>query len=254
LTAYRRTGNDAVFARSQQVILHMPEQTQTVSPGPDASSVRTPRGEILRPPADWVLVPPGDPALTRRIKAAGATWTVQERKGRKVFSRGVWASKALVEAIRAQLTAERSTPSYARKREADRQRREDRQVGYVDEFHQAILAFLAFDAKYADWAERLARAVTLHATPVGSGTVARTQRIPIAKRAEAAVIAWLRHQTTGYDGMTIPRVKGRRREVRRLLAQRSKVLLDAYRAGSEIDAVSCPLQQALRVRSAVQDR
>jgi hypothetical protein len=54
----------------------------------------------------------------------------------------------------------------------------------------------------------LAQAVTDHATPVGSGTVARTKRIPVEQRAEAAVIAWMRHQTTGYDGMVIPRVKG----------------------------------------------
>eukprot|EP01035_Chromulina_nebulosa_P056444 gene56444-77358_t len=57
-----------------------------------------------------------------------------------------------------------------------------------------------------------------HATPVGSGTVARTKRIPIEQRAEAATIAWMRHQTTGYDSMTIPREKGLRREVRRMLA------------------------------------
>jgi hypothetical protein len=35
----------------------------------------------------------------------------------------------------------------------------------------------------------------------------------------------MRHQTTGYDGMAIPRVKGKRREVRRTLATRSKELL-----------------------------
>ncbi len=89
------------------------------------------------------------------------------------------------------------------------------------------MAFLAFHPNYADLAGRLARAVTDHATPVGSGTVARTKRLPVEQRAEAAVIAWMRHQTTGYDGMVIPRVKGRRREVRRLLAQRSKQLLRA---------------------------
>ena len=36
----------------------------------------------------------------------------------------------------------------------------------------------------AGLAEQLADAVTQHATPVGSGTVARTQRIPIEKRVE----------------------------------------------------------------------
>ena len=88
-------------------------------------------------------------------------------------------------------------------------------------FRQAIVDFLAFDARYVELAERLAQAVTEHATPVGSGIVARTKRLSIVRRAEAAVIAWLRHRTTAYDNWTIPRVKGKRREVRRLLAQES---------------------------------
>ena len=90
----------------------------------------------------------------------------------------------------------------------------------------------------------MARAVTDHATPVGSGTVARTKRIPVEQRAEAAVIAWMRHQTTGYDGMVIPRVKGKRREVRRMLARRSHELLDGYRRGEAVPE-GCPLQKAL---------
>src|SRR5215212_12264923 len=77
----------------------MPTQTRIVSPGPDGRSVRTADGQVLRAPADWVLVPPGDAGLTRRVKAAGATWTVQERRGRKTFSRGVWADGAVVERI-----------------------------------------------------------------------------------------------------------------------------------------------------------
>ena len=56
------------------------------------------------------------------------------------------------------------------------------------------------------------------------------------------MIAWMRHRTTAYDRMAIPRVKGKRREVRRLLAQHSKVMLDAYRTGREVDASACPLQ------------
>jgi hypothetical protein len=74
--------------------------------------------------------------------------------------------------------------------------------------------------------------------------VARTKRIPIEQRAEAAVIAWMRHQTTGYDSMVIPRIKGKRREVRRMLAQRSKELLARYRKGDLGDA-NCPLAIAV---------
>jgi hypothetical protein len=81
--------------------------------------------------------------------------------------------------------------------------------------------------------------------PVGSGTVARTQRIPIERRAEAAVIAWMRHQTTAYDHMKIPREKGARREVRRMLAGRSRELLERYRRGGGESRSSCPLKRAL---------
>jgi hypothetical protein len=123
-------------------------------------------------------------------------------------------------------------------------RREKAQAEYVGDFRDAVLAFLSFHERHASLAGSLATAVTSHATPVGSGTVARTTRIPVARRAEAAVIAWMRHQTTGYDGMKIPRVKGKRREVRRMLAQRSKELLHGYRRG-EPAAVGCPLSQAL---------
>ena len=50
-----------------------------------------------------------------------------------------------------------------------------------------------------------------------------------AAKAEAAVIAWMRHQTTGYDGMVIPRIKGKRREVRRMLADaRSRSLVSNF--------------------------
>ncbi len=226
--------------------LPMPDRTRIVSAGPDVRSVRADTGRILYPPAEWVLVPPGDPALTRRIKAAGPTWSVQEKKGRKVFSRGVWASGAVVEAIRGELAAERATSAYARRRTAGARRRELHQTEYVREFHQAVVNALAFHSRYADLAQRLATAVTEHATPVGSGTVARTQRIPLEQRAVAAVIAWMRHRTTAYDHMAIPRIKGKRREVRRALARRSEALLDAYRAGGEVDAAGCPLQRALK--------
>lgn len=67
----------------------MDEQTLTVRPGPNGETVRTAAGEVLRPPPDWALLPPGDAALTRRVKAAGPSWTVQEKKGRKIFSHGV---------------------------------------------------------------------------------------------------------------------------------------------------------------------
>ncbi|WP_010587845.1 DUF2293 domain-containing protein [Schlesneria paludicola] len=217
---------------------------QIFAPGPTPNTVRSPDGTILNVPAGWVLLPPGDAALTRRVKAAGDYWVVAEKKGRKLFSRGVWTNASIIDQIRADLEIERSTESFAKKKVADAKRREKAQSEYVEDFHGAVVAFLAFHERHAELAERLARAVTVHATPVGSGTVARTKRIPVEQRAEAAVIAWMRHQTTGYDGMVIPRVKGERREVRRMLAQRSKELLQRYRRG-EASAADCPLRRAM---------
>ena len=216
------------------------------APGPAPNTVRAADGTVLAVPEGWVLLPPGDAGLTRRVKAAGDHWAVREKVGRRTSSRGVWAPVTTIETIRAGLEAERSTDAFARRKEADSRRRGEAQVRYVEDFHGAVLAFLAFHPGHADLADKLAHAVTEHATPVGSGTVARTKRIPVEQRAEAAVIAWMRHQTTGYDRMAIPRVKGKRREVRRMLARRSQELLLRYRRGEQIGE-DCPLERALAV-------
>jgi hypothetical protein len=229
-----------------------PTPPATFSPGPTPNTVRATDGRVLTVPEGWVLLPPGDAALTRRVKAAGEAWAVAERKGRKVFSRGVWAPARTIERVRAELEAERSTESFTKKKEADARRREQAQVEYVEDFFGAVVKFLAFHPEHADLAARLARAVTDHTTPVGSGTVARTKRISVEQRAEAAVIAWMRHQTTSYDGMVIPRIKGKRREVRRMLAQRSKQLLERYRRGDVVPE-SCPLKKALTVVTSPRD-
>ncbi len=214
------------------------------SPGSTPDTVKSADGKVLSTPEGWSLLLPGDAALTRRVKAAGDHWVVQEKKGRKVFSRGVWAPATTIDQIREALEAERSTESYAKRKAASTRRREKIQTEYVDDFFHAVFAFLDFHPDYKDLAHQMAHAITEHATPVGSGTVARTKRIPVEQRAEAAVIAWMRHQTTAYDSMSIPRVKGKRREVRRMLAQRSKELLSRYRRGESI-SVDCPLQQAM---------
>ena len=215
------------------------------SPGLDHKTVRTPDGRTVTPPAGWALLPPGDPGLTRRVKAAGEHWVVQEKRGRKLFSRGVWAPSETIEALRTDLVAERSTETYAKRTVAAAARRDKVQTAYVEDFAAAVAHFLGFHPAHRELADRLAKAVTEHATPVGSGTVARTKRIPVEDRAEAAVIAWMRHQTTAYDSLTIARVKGKRREVRRMLARRSHDLLADYRRGG-VASATCPLAKALR--------
>lgn len=213
-------------------------------PGPKTGTIRLVSGVVHEVPIGWVHLPPGDAALTRRVKAAGKYWLLSEKRGRKTFSRGMFAPLETIDSIRQDLENERSSPAFARKMEADKKRREQTQVAYQGEFEGAVLAFLRFHASFQEMAERLARLVTIHATPVGSGTVARTKRIPVERRAEAAVIAWMRHQTTAYDQMSIPKVKGMRREVRRMLAARSRELLADYRSGRPIPG-ACPLKKAL---------
>jgi hypothetical protein len=69
------------------------------TPGPTQNTVRS-TDVVLTTPDGWALRPPGDAALTRRVKEAGDHWVVQEKKGRKVFSRGVWAPTATIDRIR----------------------------------------------------------------------------------------------------------------------------------------------------------
>ncbi len=226
----------------------MPDRNREVAPGPRAGTVRD-AGVVLNVPAGWELLPPGDPGLTRRVKKAGPTWVVQEKRGRKTFSLGVYAPKQRIESLRAGLLEERKDPKYARKLEQAREKREREQEVYEEDFRAAVFAFLKFAPSHAALAERLAQAIADHAVPVGSGTVARTKRIPIERRAEAATIAWLRHATTGYDNMSIPRVKGMRREVRRMLAERSRELLGRYRRGEVIAADKCLLTKGLTGRA-----
>ena len=234
----RQNGADGLQRRT------MPDQQHEVAPWPHPRQVRTAAGQTLTAPPDWELLPPGDAALTRRVKDAGPCWVVTEKRGRKVLARGVWAPAARIAAIRTALAAERADPAYGKRLAAGRARRAAAQEEYADDFELAVRQFLAFAPRYAELGQRVALAIAAHATPVGSGTVARTQRIPIEERAEAATIAWLRHQTTGYDEMRVARVKGKRREVRRLLAHVSRELLQKYRRGEALVG-ACRLTAAL---------
>ena len=216
-----------------------------LAPTADARVFAAPDGRRLSPPAGWACLPPGDAALTRRVKEAGDSWSVIEKKGRKAFSKGLWAPQATIEAVRAALAAERSTDAYQQKRTTDVARRERAQAEYVVTFESEVEAFLAFSTEWQPLARVIAKRVAAHATPVGSGTVARTKRISVAERAEAAVIAWMRHQTTAYDNLSIPRIAGKRREVRRELAQISRGVLDRHRRDVPHEIVGCALCAAI---------
>jgi hypothetical protein len=219
--------------------------SRILAPTPDPRIFVASDGTRLSPPADWVCLPPGDAAVTRRVKLAGPSWAVVEKRGRKTFSKGLWAPRANVETVRAAIEAERSTDAYAKRRTADVARREKTQAEYVVTFESEVETFLAFSSQWVDLARVMAKRVAAHATPVGSGTVARTKRISVQERAEAAVIAWMRHQPTAYDRLSIPRVRGKRREVRRELAQISRAVIDLHRRDVPHAIHGCPLCTAI---------
>ena len=230
----------------------MPQHNRLVKPGRTTRSVMSDTGEQLVVPEDWALLAPGDGPLTKMVKAKGPTWLVQVKVKKRLISKGIWAREEHILTAQEELATKRAAPGYAQKRGRELARKEEKHQDYVVDFYAAVVDFLGFHPRYATLAAQLARAVTELATPVGSGTVARTERIPLADRARSAVIAWLRHQTTNYDRLRIARVKGTRRQVRRELASGSLNLLQLYRAGEDI-ALSCPLQKALASQSPKDD-
>jgi len=222
-------------------------ECREVRPDPKDGYVRDQQGKPLKIPAGWSLLPPGDAALSRRIKKAHDCWIIKTQKRRRMVSLGILSDHATIERLRAERALELEDPSYQRKLDAGRARREKQEVAYGEEFRTAVLAFLDFAPEHLSLAVRMAQLVTDHAIPVGSNTVGRTKRIPIEQRAESAVIAWMGHQNTAYDEMQIARVKGERREVRRKLAARSRKVLAKYREHLPADSyTACPLAAVLR--------
>src|SRR5690349_6431189 len=105
-----------------------------LSPTGDPHTFRAPDGRLLSPPEGWACLPPGDAGLTRRVKALGPSWTVIELRGRKKFSRGVWAPAGNIEAAREQIEQQRADPAHQRRQQADARRRQAAQGAYVEEF------------------------------------------------------------------------------------------------------------------------
>lgn len=219
------------------------EETMDVKRGERGGYVVTFQGKEMKIPAGWDLLPPGDAGLTRRVKKDGPHWVVKDWYKKRYVSVGVLAPAGTISRMRVELEEERKDPAYAKKLEAGRKSRAKAEEIYAEDFAGAVRDFLGFHEQYSDMAGKLSEMIAKHATPVGSGTVARTKLIPIERRAEAATIAWLRHQTTAYDHMHIARVKGERREVRKMLAEESRRRLAGYRKGVEMGK-GCPIWKA----------
>ena len=214
-----------------------------VSPGKDGNIINE-YGMNEKPPSGWVFLPAGDAAITRKVTAQGMYWRVQFKKGRRLISKGIWAPEENILKAQEAVSAMRNAPEYEKKQASARKSKEKKQQTYETAFEKAVSSFLNFHDDYKTLESKMAKVVTKHAIPVGSGTVARTSTIPIEERAAKAVIAWMRHQTTNYDQMKIARIKGERRNVRKKLASNSVKLLVPYRNGTNISA-DCPLYLAL---------
>jgi hypothetical protein len=221
----------------------METDKRIVKPGNNGSLIGE-NGETLIPPLTWSFLPAGDSGITRKVTTEGQFWRVEVKKGRRTISLGIWAPATTIAQAQEEVKTVRSTEEYKKKRVSELNRRDKKQELYDTEFCNAVESYLNFHDNYKIIEKKLAKAVTVHAIPVGSGTVARTQMIPIAERAAHAVIAWMRHETTAYDDLKIARIKGERRAVRREFAQQSVAILTNYREGIDITD-DCPLQKAV---------
>ncbi|NRB41268.1 MAG: DUF2293 domain-containing protein [Pseudomonadales bacterium] len=224
----------------------MPTDTRTFLITKADRRLKDKAGKVYSVPADWENLPAGDASVTRKLKSLGATWTVQEKKGRKSFSHGVWAAKENIVEAKALVDAQRADPKHQKKLAQAKVRREEKEEVFGEDFQQAIIQFLNFAEKHQALVEQLALLVKEHAVPVGSGTVARSSSVTLDDKAALAVMAWMRHQTSSYDSTSVPRVKGARRELRRKIARQSERILAKYRTGEEVDISVCPLYKALQ--------
>ena len=77
--------------------------------------VETFQKKEMKIPVGWDLLPPGDAALTRRVKKAGPHWVVKSWYKKRWISKGVLAPGATIESLRAELDTEREDPAYAKK-------------------------------------------------------------------------------------------------------------------------------------------
>jgi hypothetical protein len=215
-----------------------------LKPGPNNTLIGE-NGQVITPPPNWSFLAAGDAGITRKVTAKGEYWRVQSKKGKRLISKGIWAPTLTIIQAKELVQATRNTEVYQKKRISEIKRREKKQQEYEQEFQSAVVDYLAFHEKYRMLEKKMAIAITKHAIPVGSGTVARTAMIPIEERAAKAVIAWMRHQTTAYDHTPVARIKGERRAIRRKFAQQSVTLLEKYRNG-EIVYDNCPLYRAIQ--------
>lgn len=158
-----------------------------------------------------VFLPAGDAALTRRARKASTLSAVVVRwaRARKRYERqGLLVEEAALERAEEECLADADVRE--RRRERDKERRANQDVGFQAAFSAEILRL--FPACPSERAEAIAR----HAGTRGSGRVGRSAagRALDERAVTLAVVASVRHQDTDYDDLLmsgVPREHARER-------------------------------------------
>lgn len=166
-----------------------------------------PEHGAVEAPEGWELLPAGDAFVTRRVKAAGPYWSLWRPRDRSHRYRrlvGLLAPAAAIARARSEAleTAERRTGRRARGAEY----RARQEVDYRAELAEAMVAFLDFDPRYAELAQRIASEAAGRAAEVGSGRVGRTRTLSLEERAALAARALIRHRYTDYEDRLVAEV------------------------------------------------
>ncbi|MBE7463005.1 MAG: DUF2293 domain-containing protein [Planctomycetes bacterium] len=153
----------------------------------------------LRIPPDWEFLPSGSPFLTRKSKELGPHWILLKLNSRmKVYqAKGLYAPQANIQ--KAKELAAATESKRVKQRAEGAKGRLRKETKYQAEFKEEVLRYLSFAPQYLPLAEKIANDVAAHACRVGAGTVARTQTLDLAQKAELATIAHIRHHFTNYE-------------------------------------------------------
>lgn len=153
----------------------------------------------LKIPEGWQFLPRGDVYLTRTVKKLGPTWVLLKFNSRRRVMQacGLYAPKLNIE--KANAMAEETCERRASQRVAGAKARARKEENYREGFKKAVREFLNFAPQHAELAMKIASNVAEHACVVGSGRVARTQKIDLLEKVRLATIAYIRHQHTNYE-------------------------------------------------------
>ena len=148
-------------------------------------------------PKNWELLKTGDAGLTRAVRKVGPYWEVVEKRRKLTTVVGTFAPTDIIEQVKADRAAR--AEDLEAKRIASAKSRKRKELLKSGKLRAEIIKYLEFRSEFEQEAQEIAESVVSWTTPVGSGTVGRSQSLSPAEIAERAVRAHLRHEMTNYD-------------------------------------------------------